>query len=70
LATKAVVSANIADESLREYGLSNGLDPRMASGLLNMSVDIIMKMNETSATNMTENANKHSMEKMTLMSNN
>ncbi len=48
LATKALVSANIAHESLRDYGLSTGLDPKMASGLLDMSVDMIMKMNETS----------------------
>jgi hypothetical protein len=70
LTTKALVFANIADESLREYGLSTGLDPKMASGLLNMSVDMIMKMNETSTTNMTDSVNKHSMEKMTSMSNN
>lgn len=42
----------------------------MASGLLNMSVDMIMKMNETSITNMTDSANKQSMEKMTSMYNN
>jgi hypothetical protein len=65
LTTKAIVSANIADESLREYGLSTGLDTKLASGLLNMSVDMIMKMNETSTTNMT-----HSMEKMTPISKN
>lgn len=70
LTTKALVSANIADESLREYGLSTGLDPKMASGLLNMSVDMIMNMNETSTTNMTDSANKHGMEKMTSMYNN
>jgi hypothetical protein len=70
LTTKALVSANIADESLREYGLSTGLDSKMASGLLNMSIDMIMKMNETSTTNMTDIANTHSMEKMTSRSNN
>lgn len=70
LTTKALVSANIADESLREYGLSTGLDSKMASGLLNMSIDMIMKMNEMSTTNMTDIANTHSMEKMTSMSNN
>jgi hypothetical protein len=42
----------------------------MASGLLNMSIDMIMKMNETSTTNMTDIANTHSMEKMTSRSNN
>jgi hypothetical protein len=64
LTTKALVSANMADEVLREYGLSLGLDPKLASGLLNMSVDMIMKMNETSTMNMTDNTNKHDMEKM------
>jgi CRISPR/Cas system-associated endonuclease Cas3-HD len=42
----------------------------MASGLLNMSVDMIMKMNESSTTNMTDSVNKHSMEKMTSMTDN
>ncbi|HZA70675.1 MAG TPA: hypothetical protein VE548_13355 [Nitrososphaeraceae archaeon] len=70
LTTKALVSANIADESLREYGLSTGLDPKMASGLLNMSVDMIMKMNETSTMNITDSVNKHNMEEMTSMSDN
>lgn len=70
LATKALVSANIADESLREYGLSTGLDSKMASGLLNMNIDMIMKMNETSTTNMTDIANTHRIENMTSMSNN
>lgn len=67
LTTKALVSANIADEALREYGLSNGLDPKMASRLLNMSVDMIMEMNETSTMNMTDSANKYDMENMTPM---
>lgn len=70
LTTKALVSANIADESLREYGLSTGLDSKMASGLLNMNIDMIMKMNETSTTNMTDIANTHRIENMTSMSNN
>ena len=70
LTTKALVSANIADESLREYGLSTGLDPKLASGLLNMSVDMIMKMNETSTMNITDSVNKHNMEEMTSMSDN
>jgi hypothetical protein len=61
LTTKALVSANMADEALREYGLSKGLDPKMASGLLNMGVDMIMKMN------MTDSANKHDMERITPM---
>lgn len=64
LTTKALVSANMADEVLREYGLTFGFDPKMASGLLNMSTDMIMKMNETSTINKTVSANKHDMEKM------
>lgn len=70
LTTKALISANLADESLREYGLSTGLDPKTASGLLNMGIDMNMKTNETSTTNMTGIANIHSMKKMTSMSNN
>jgi hypothetical protein len=67
LTTKALVSANMADEALREYGLSNGLDPKMASGLLNMSVGMVMEMNETLTMNMTDSANKHDIEKKTPM---
>jgi len=64
LTTKALVSANLADEVLREYGLSIGLDSKMASALLNMSVGMIMKMNETSSMNMSNVTNKHDMEKI------
>lgn len=67
LTTKALVSANLADESLREYGLSNGLGPKMAAGLLRMSVDMIPKMNGTSTTNTNDNASQHYMENMTSM---
>lgn len=70
LATKALVSANLADEVLREYGLSIGLDPKMASGLLNMSVGMIMKMNETSSMNMSDSTNIDDMEKMSPMVDN
>jgi hypothetical protein len=70
LTTKALISANMADESLREYGLSTGLDPKMASGLLNMSIDMILKMNESSTMNATDNALQHDMEKMSSMSHN
>lgn len=70
LTTRALISANLADESLLEYGLSTGLDRKMASGLLNMGIDMNMKMNETSTMNMTDIANIHSMKKMTSMSNN
>jgi hypothetical protein len=70
LTTNALISANLADESLLEYGLSTGLDRKMASGLLNMGIDMNTKMNETSTTNMTDIANINSMKKMTSMSNN
>lgn len=68
LTTKALVSANLADESLREYGLSNGLGPKMAAGLLNMSVDMILKMNETSHIDMNDDASQQDMENRTSMS--
>lgn len=70
LTTKALISANLAHESLLEYGLSTGLDRKTASGLLNLGIYMNMKMNETSTTNMTDIANIHSMKKMTSMSNN
>lgn len=70
LTTKALVSANLADEVLREYGLSIGLDSKMASALLNMSVGMIMKMNETSSMNISDVSNKHDMEKMSPMVDN
>ena len=70
LTTTALVSANMADEVLREYGLTFGFDPKMASGLLNMSIDMIMKMNDTSTINKTVSANKHDMEKMSPMEDN
>lgn len=68
LTTKALVSANLADESLREYGLSNGLGPKMAAGLLNMSVDMILKMNETSHIDMNDDASQQDKENRTSMS--
>ena len=68
LTTKALVSANLADESLREYGLSNGLGPKIAAGLLNMSIDRILKMNETSPIDMNDGASHQEMENMASMS--
>jgi hypothetical protein len=70
LTTKALVSANLADEVLREYGLSIGLDPKVASGLLNMSVGMIMKMKDTSSMNMSDSTNIDDMEKMSPMVDN
>lgn len=45
LPTKALVAANLADETLKQYGLAKGLDSNASSSLLNMSMDMIMKMN-------------------------
>lgn len=59
--TKALVVANIADASLLEYGLSTGLDSKKASGLLNMSIGMIMKKNESSNMNMTDGISGHSL---------
>lgn len=47
--------------------ISNGLGPKMAAGLLRMSVDMIPKMNGTSTTNTNDNASQHYMENMTSM---
>lgn len=60
----------MADEVLREYGLSVGLSPKMASGLLNMSVDMILKMNETSTMNITDSTNKQGMIRMSPVADN
>lgn len=37
--TKALVAANLADESLKEYGLAQGLNITQASSLLNMTMN-------------------------------
>ena len=37
--TKTLVSANLADESLKEYGLAQGLNVTQASSLLNMTMN-------------------------------
>lgn len=65
--TKALVVANIADASLLEYGLSTGLDSKKASGLLNMSIGMIMKKNEPSNMNMTDDISGHGFDKMNSM---
>ena len=54
LTTKALVAANLADETLRQYGLAKGLDSKTSSSLLNMSMGMIMKMNKPPRMNMTE----------------
>jgi hypothetical protein len=56
LTTKALVAANLADQSLKEYGLSNGLNNKTATDLLNMSTGMIMKMNRAVTINMSNDA--------------
>jgi hypothetical protein len=48
ITTKALVAANLADEALKEYGLSQGLDVTQASSLLNMTMNMgtTMKMGD------------------------
>ena len=46
LTTKALVAANLADESLKEYGLAQGLNVTQASSLLNMNMGSGMKMGD------------------------
>jgi hypothetical protein len=48
LTTKALVATNLADEALKEYGLSQGLDAKQASSLLNMTMNTgtTMKMGD------------------------
>lgn len=65
--TKALVVANIADASLQKYGLSAGLDSKKASGLLNMSIGMIMKKNEPSSMNMTDSISGHAFDKINSM---
>lgn len=42
--TKALVVANLADQSLKQYGMAEGLDSSQASGLLNMSMSMNTQM--------------------------
>ena len=53
LTTKALVAANIADETLKQYGLAEGLDMNTSSSLLNMSMDMVMKLNNFPTKNTT-----------------
>ena len=48
LTTKVLVAANLADESLKEYALAQGLDLTQASSLLNMTMNMgtAMKMGD------------------------
>ena len=64
LTTKALVAANLADETLKQYGLAKGLDSNASSGLLNMSMDMIMKMNSLPTKNVTAHNSDISAEPM------
>jgi len=64
LTTKALVAANLADETLKQYGLAKGLDSNASSGLLNMSMDMIMKMNSLRTKNVTAHNSGISAEPM------
>jgi hypothetical protein len=47
--TSALISANMADEILRQYGLALGFDPAVVSNLANMSMSMSVNMSMTSA---------------------
>ena len=64
LTTKALVAANLADETLKQYGLAKGLDSNASSSLLNMSMDMIMKMNSLPTKNVTAHNSDISAEPM------
>ena len=64
LTTKALVAANLADETLKQYGLAKGLDSNASSSLLNMSMDMIMKMNSLRTKNVTAHNSGISAEPM------
>jgi len=64
LTTKALVAANLADETLKQYGLAKGLDSNASSSLLNMSMDMIMKMNSLPTKNVTAHNSGISTEPM------
>jgi predicted transcriptional regulator len=68
--TKALVAANLADESLKQYGLAQGLNVTQASSLLNITMNMgsEMKMGDnvnipSGSTNQTLNlANEHDVD--------
>ena len=47
--TSALISANMADEILKQYGLALGFDPAVVSNLANMSMSMSVNMSMTSA---------------------
>ena len=56
LSTKAIVAADLADESLKQYGLARGLNETAASDLKNMSMGMIMNMGMLTDQNMARNS--------------
>lgn len=54
LSTRALVAADLADESLKQYGLAKGLDGRAASDLKTMSIGMIMNMYRLADKNATD----------------
>ena len=54
LSTRALVAADLADETLKQYCLAKGLDPRVASDLKVMSMGMIMNMYRLADENATD----------------
>lgn len=82
LSTRALVAADLADETLKQYGLAKGLDPRAASDLKVMSMGMIMnmyrfadenatdmRMGQMSESSMTESDNNQSLRQSGNLSN-
>ena len=67
LTTKALVAANLADETLKQYGLAKGLDMNTSSSLLNMSMDMVMKLNNFPTKNTTARNSGVNAESMSLV---
>lgn len=68
LSTKALVAADLADESLKQYGLAKGLNESAASDLKTMGMGMVMKIDSMTARNMTENDNEQVPKSDMLMS--
>jgi hypothetical protein len=58
--TTALIAANLADESLKQYGLAVGLDASQASRLLNMSMSMAMASTMNMADNTSEDRSNES----------
>jgi hypothetical protein len=68
--TKALVVANLADQSLKQYGMAKGLNPSQASGLVNMSMSTKSQMNRPATMNMTGIMPSQNSDMVNLMSTN